>query len=513
MAVANKTGQGKVYLIGAGPGNPGLISVRGKELLDICDALVYDNLIPDELVVTAPRQTEKYFVGKSAGDHILSQDDICRLLVKLSREGKCVGRLKGSDPLIFGRGGEEARYLRDNGIEFEIVPGITAAVGAAAYAGIPCTDRKTASFVTFITGHRAEDSGYPAIPWEWVAKARNGTLALYMGVGEIEKIVHRLIGGGMDGKTPSAVIERGTFSTQRVFTTPLNSLAEKVKSEHIRPPAVFIIGETVNLRPHMQWLEGKPLAGIRIMVTRAADQAQEMYKSLRELGADVLPYPTIATEETVIPEAWQDIMAMADQHGWLIFTSENGVRYFFRQFLSRWKDIRHLSGVRIAAVGVGTASALARLHIAPDFIPSIATTASLASELKESGQTKGTPVLRVRGNLGDDRIEKTLTDAGAFVQPVRVYRTFFPEWPPGFRDKLFQYPPDLIAFTSGSTFDGLCHILGEDGVKEFTIGKIIASIGPSTSDHIRDRGIHTSLEADVHSIPGLIEKIIEHYAK
>ncbi|MEW5992971.1 MAG: uroporphyrinogen-III C-methyltransferase, partial [Candidatus Zixiibacteriota bacterium] len=390
---------GTVYLIGAGPGDPGLITVNGWQLLQSCDVVLYDNLVPDELVITLPLHVEKHYVGKRAGKPCYSQGEINSLMLKLAKTGKSVARLKGSDPLIFGRGSEEARFLKQNGIRFEIIPGVTSGIAAAAYAGIPCTDRDQSSFVLFVTGHKAREKQVSSVPWDWVAQAGGGTIVVYMGVTEIAGIVSKLIGAGLSGATPAAVVERGTLATQRVFTCTIEGLPETVTSNNVRPPAIFILGNVVNLRSHLEWFDRRPLMGVRVMVTRPADQAQEMYRQLRELGADVLPYPTIATEEVVDEKSRQAVDNISSDDPWLVFTSENGVRYFLKQHLGRFKDVRTLAHYKIAVVGQGTASALAKHHLKPDFVPSQATTAALAQELAESRTWDGNVVVRVRGTL------------------------------------------------------------------------------------------------------------------
>ncbi len=505
--------KGRVYLIGAGPGDPDLISVKGYERLQSCDAVVYDNLIPSELIVSLPRNIEKYYVGKKAGNHALPQDDINSLMGKLAKEGKIVVRLKGGDPFVFGRGGEEARYLKEHDIDFEIIPGIPAAVAASACSGIPATDREHASFVVYATGHKAKDKTTSDVPWEWIASAKKGTIVIYMGVIEIENIVSRLIQSGMSPDTPAAIVERGATPTQRIFTSSLRDLVKKVNEENIKPPALFIIGKVVSLRPYLQWFENKPLFGKRVMVTRPADQAQEMYKSLRELGAEVLTYPTIATEEYHDSEGWIAYKKADNNNRWLIFTSENGIRYFFEQFRKQIGDIRNLGGFKIAAIGYGTKRALDKMHLKPDFVPSKATTADLAREFTSKVQLKNATVIRVRGNLADDSVENILHESGANVIPLQVYKTFHPDWPEGLKEKLFEYPPDIITFTSGSTAYGLKTMLSENEIKILTDGAIIVSIGPATNKIIKSLGMQVDCEATEHNVPGVIDAIRKYYKK
>jgi len=505
--------KGKVYLIGAGPGDPDLISVKGYERLQSCDAVVYDNLVPSELIVTLAWNVKKYYVGKRAGNHALPQADINKLMVRLANEGKTVVRLKGGDPFVFGRGGEEARYLRENNINVEIIPGIPAAVAVSACSGIPGTDREHASFVVYATGHKAKDKTTSDVPWDWIALAKKGTIVIYMGVSEVENIIDKLINSGMSADTPAAIVEHGATASQRTFTSPLRELAKKAKAENVKPPALFIIGEVVNLRPYLQWFENKLLFGKRIMVTRPADQAQEMYKSLRELGAEVLAYPTIATEEHNDENGWMAYKKISSTNRWLIFTSENGVRYFFKQLRKQIGDIRNLGGFKIAAIGYGTLRALNKVNLKADFIPSIATTADLAGEFTSKVQLDDTTVVRVRGNLADDSIEKALHESGVEVIALQVYRTFHPGWPEGLKEKLSEYPPHVITFTSGSTAYGLKTTLSEDEVNELAERAMIVSIGPATSKIIKSLGMQVTCEATEHNVPGVIDAIRKYYKK
>jgi len=503
--------RGIVYLVGAGPGDPGLITAKGLELLERCDVVVYDNLIPDELLIMIDPTIEKHYVGKRAAKHALPQDQINELLLNLACEGKTVVRLKGSDPLIFGRGGEEAKYLHQHGIPFEIVPGVTAGIAVPAYSGIPCTDREYASMVTFITGHKAVDKEFTNVNWDRAAKIKNGTLVIYMGVGEIENIVNELISHGMSDDTPAAAIQHGTVPSQRVFTTILKELPSEVRKNNVKPPTIFVVGEVVNLHDDLSWFNKGPLFGKRIMVTRPPDQAFNMYRDLRNLGAEVMPYPTIATEPNIDDEGWKRFNNVKNDDKWLILTSENGVRYFFDQLLERYDDIRILANYKIAAIGYGTERAMKKHHLKADFIPSKSTGKILAKEFAEKFDLTKSTVIRTRGNLAEDHVENVLEKAGADVIPLTVYNTVNPSWPVNFKDRLFEYPPDIIIFSSGSTCSGLVGMLTDEELKELIKDKLIVSIGPSTTKIINSHGIDVSLEAKEHSIPGIIKELIEHY--
>ncbi len=507
---AEKKKIGIVYLAGAGPGDPELVTKKTYRLLRECDAVVYDNLVPDELVVSLPPTVQTYDVGKQAQKGCSKQEEINNLLVKLAKEGKSVVRLKGSDPLIFGRGGEEAKYLRQHNIPYEIVPGVTSAVAAAAYAGIPCTDRNVASSLLFVTGHKALEKQVSSVSWDWVAQAKQTTIVIYMGVGEIENIVGMLHQHGMKEDIPAAIIERGTYPSQRVIVTTVGELPRKVKQETVTSPALFIIGEAVMLRETLDWFMGKSLMGVRVMVTRPADQAGSIYHKLRELGAEVLPYPTIATREIIDTDAWKAFKASSSPQQWLLFTSENGVRYFFRQLFRHEYDIRTLGNFKIAVIGAGTQEALHKFGLQPDFVPSTATTAALAEEFPRFVQGSSTTVVRVRGNRSVENVDKAITVAGGVFIPMTVYETYYRKWSSNQKDKLLQRPPDVVMFTSGTTVEGLFENMTEQEITTTIASACIISIGPSTSHVIRSYKLPITVEAKQHTIPGMIEELVAY---
>lgn len=504
---------GKVYLIGAGPGDPELITVKGKRLLALCGAVIYDHLVPDELLTSLSAECKKYYVGKRAGKHTLSQDEINQLMVKLAQEGRTVARLKGGDPFIFGRGGEEASYLKEHGVPFEIVPGVTAGVAAPAFAGIPCTDRRAAQYVMFATGHRAADEKSDDVPWDKLAQAANGTLVIYMGVKEIVNTVPKLIESGMPGDTPAAAIQRGTYPSQKVVTGTLQELPQLIEAQNITPPVIFVIGDVVKLRPQVEWLKDKPLLGTRVLVTRAADQAQELYLTLRNLGAEVLPCPTIATIESEDSEGWRRYTCIAAAHRWLIFTSENGVRYFVKQFIARYGDIRALTEFKIAAIGEGTAKALRNNMLRADFMPSQATVSRLGEDFLNETQLHDAAVVRIRGDLSDSTLEDRLAEFGVDCVPITVYRTEHPTWPEGMKEKLFDYPPHAAIFTSGSTVEGLYINLSDNEVSQLLKECVIASIGPSTTQKVKEHGLTAAIEAKVHTVDQVVAELTDYFVK
>jgi uroporphyrinogen III methyltransferase/synthase len=502
---------GTVFLVGAGPGDPDLITVKGARRLAACDVVVYDNLIPDELIVMLPSSIECIYVGKKSSQHVLPQDEINQLLADLARRGKNVVRLKGGDPFVFGRGGEEAEYLAQQDIPFEVVPGITAGIAGPACAGIPVTDRRYVSSLTLMTGHKAADKDAPDESGALPGLRNDNTIVIYMGVAELEQNVKRLLDSGLSPGTPAAAIERGTLPTQRVVTASLAELPERVRQAGLKPPALFVIGDVVMLRETIDWYQNKPLSGLRVMVCRPADQAAWVYRELRDLGAEVMAYPTIATEENFDSTGWKRVFDLDARMRWLVFTSENGVRYFMKQWREQVGDMRALAAYRIAAVGFGTARALEAFTLKADFVPTKATTAELAGQMAAQLDLGGVAIVRVRGDLGDDRVEQILAETGASVVPLPVYRTIKLPWTDTMKEKLFAYLPDVVMLTSGSTVDGLVASLDAEELKRLTSGLFVVSIGPMTSDIIRGHGMTVSLEAQTHSISSMIEELIAHH--
>jgi uroporphyrinogen III methyltransferase/synthase len=488
-----------------------LISVKAKYLLEQCDAVVYDSLISYELVATLPAGVGRWYVGKKSGRHLVPQQDINELLVKLALKGKRVVRLKGGDPFVFGRGGEEAKHLAEHGIPYEVVPGIASGMAAPAFAGIPCTDREEASYVMFVTGHRAVGKATSSVPWDWVARARNGTVVIYMGVSEIDGIVERLLKGGMPPDRPVAAVERGTFPTQRVITTTLSKLPEKVAESGIRPPTIFVIGEIVYLQKKLDWFPRQPLSGVRVMVTQPGDQAVTLYRDLRECGAEVLAYPTISTVEDFHADEWDALNNIAADDRWLLFTSENGVRYFLGRWFSAVGDLRGLQAYKIAAVGAKTTLALRSRGIVPDFVPARPTTAALVEQIAEHVRLSKRVFVRVRGNLTDDYLERSLEQNGSEVLPLGVYRTIFARWPAEAKEKLLSYPPNAIIFTSSSAVGGFVANLEARELQQLTTGAIVLSIGPSTSKSVRAHGMTVALESKEGTTRSVVEELLAHY--
>ncbi len=473
-----------VFLVGAGPGDPGLLTLRAVELLGSADVVLYDRLIPPGALRHARVGAELIYVGKQGGGPQMPQEEIDRLLVEHGGAGKRVVRLKGGDPLVFGRGGEEALRLREAGIEFEIVPGITAGVAAPAYAGIPVTHRELASGVAFVTGH--EDPGKPESQLDWAALARfPGTLVFYMGVRALPRIAERLQAEGRPSNEPVAVVERGTLPGQRTVLATLGDVAEKAAG--IRAPAVTLVGPVAALHEDLAWLERRPLHGRTVAVTRARAQASPLAARLRELGAEVIEAPAIRTES--LPADVPDLAG----YDLLVATSPNGVRELF----GRIRDARSLAGLTVAAMGPGTARAFREHGIEADIVPQRSVAEGMVEALAEVDVGR---VLIARGREGRDVLPDALRERGAEVDVLALYETV-PE-PLDEAAVNAVAGADYVTFTSAST---VRHLLAAAGALPDTK---LASIGPATSAELRAHGREPDLEADPHTPDGLVDALV-----
>ena len=502
--------EGKVFLVGAGPGDTGLITVRGKQLIDSADAVVYDALANMALLPRGARETgrpELYYVGKRGGARdSVTQEEINALLIKLAREGKRVVRLKGGDPFVFGRGSEEAQALNDGSVSFEVVPGVTAGIAAPAYAGIPVTHRGLATSVTFVTGH--EDPAKPHTQTNWTALAKSGgTIVLYMGVKTLSSIASALIEGGMPAEIPAAAIQWGTHSRQRTIVATLDTIAAKAEEQNLTAPVVTVIGWSVVLRDELNWFEQRPLFGRRIVVTRATQQAPALGEKLRELGADVIEMPAtqIARLDLAPLRAAIDEISEND---WLIFTSQNGVAIFWEQLLGRGKDARALAGLKIAAVGPATAGALLEHGITVDVIPERFVAEGLIEMLRSRDDVAGSKVLYVTAEGAREVLSSELREMGADVRVIEAYRSI----PDGEgAEKLARAieagKVDLATFTSASAVRGYIDAVGED----LALKVPAASIGPQTSEALRDAGIEVKVDAEQSTIDGLVSAVLRAF--
>jgi len=499
--------EGKVFLVGAGPGDPGLITVRGKQLIDTADAVVYDALANSILLPPGARTTGRpklYYVGKRSGaKDTVTQDEINSLLVKLAREGKRVVRLKGGDPFVFGRGSEEAQAMNDASVSFEIVPGITAGIAAPAYAGIPVTHRGLSTSVTFVTGH--EDPAKPNTQTNWEALAKSGgTIVLYMGVKTLSNVSAALIGGGMPGDIPAAAIQWGTHPKQRTVVATLETLPAKAVEQNMSAPVITVIGWSVVLRDELNWFEGRPLFGRRIVVTRAAQQAAELSERLRELGADVIEMPATQLARLDLAPLRAEIDRLS-LYSWLIFTSKNAISIFWEQLLGAGKDARDLAGLNVAAVGPATAGALLEHGIAVDVIPNRFVAEGLIEMLQTRDDLGGAKVLYVTAEGARDVLPRALKDLGADVTRIEAYRSMVDgEGAEKLVRAIEAGNVDLVTFTSASAVRGYVDAVGKD----VALRVPAASIGSQTSDALREAGIVVKAQAEASTLDSLASAVV-----
>lgn len=507
--------RGCVFLVGAGPGDPGLITVKGLETLRQAEVVVYDHLANAELLKEARLDAELIYVGKRAGQHTFSQEEINQFLVEKAQAGKTVARLKGGDPFVFGRGGEEAMALAAAGVPFEVIPGVTSAVAAPAYAGIPVTHRGLASSFAVVTGHEDPTKAESTIDWQYLARGVD-TLIFLMGVGNLPEIVARLVEHGRAPETPAALVRWGTTARQETVAGTLADIAEKVKAAGLRPPAVAVIGQVVNLREHLGWYDRKPLFGKRVLVTRSREQASVLSRRLRKLGAEPVELPAITFEP---PEDYTPLDAAIRhirQYDWIIFTSTNGVRAFMERLWTLGWDARSLAKVKLAAIGPATATALEQCRLRADYVPDQYVAEAVAAGLCD---VRGQRILLPRADIARPALAIALREAGATVDEVTVYRTVLAEGVQGsassgdlvfptsedVRQMLAKNQIDVVTFTSSSTVRNLVALLG--GVKPLR-GALIACIGPITADTAREMGLRVDMVAEEYTIDGLIEVLI-----
>ncbi len=500
---------GKVYLVGAGPGDARLITVRGLECIQCADVIVYDNLVNPSLLRHARAAAELIFAGKTPKKHTFTQSETNALLVRKAGEGKVVTRLKGGDPFVFGRGGEEAQALREAGIEFEVVPGVTSAVAAPAYAGIPVTHRELASAFMVITGHEEPTKNNSAIDWAQVATFA-GTRVILMGVERIGEIATRLMSHGCAAETPVAMVRWGTTGQQQTIQATLATIGEAAERANLQPPAVTVIGEVARLREQLNWFERRPLFGQRIVVTRSREQASDLVRRLTDLGADVLEIPTIRIQRVKAIGPLRDAIKHIGVYDWLVFTSPNGVAAFFTEFFRCHDDVRELGLTKIAAIGSVTAEKLAELHLAVDLQPAEFTGEALLTEFKKSVSCENLKFLLPRADLADDKLAHGLTDLGAIVDDLNAYETV-PETDDrtGHRARLFQEGADIVTFTSSSTVVNFCNLVDTEALTKQFPNMRFASIGPQTTEAVRAKRLEIAVEAELHTIPGLVDAIVK----
>ncbi len=495
----------KVYLIGAGPGDPGLLTIKGKEILEKAHVVVYDALANSMLLQHVRPEAERIYVGKRANNHALPQEDINKLIIQKALEGKIVARLKGGDPYIFGRGGEEAEELLAAGVPFEEVPGISSTIAGPAYAGIPLTHRSFASSVTLITGH--EDPNKPGSVHNWDALARSAsTLVFVMGMKNLPDIAANLCKAGMSADTPAALVHWGTTAYHRSLVATLGTLAEEGKKQGFTNPSVIVVGHVVTLRDKLNWFEQKPLLGKSVVVTRAREQASGLASSLAELGAHVIQFPTIEIHDLDDYSAVNEHMARLEQYQWLVFTSVNGVKYFWKHLALREQDSRALHGIKIAAIGPATADALRERGINPDFIPERYVAEGIVEGMLALGM-KGQKILLPRAMEAREVLPDELRKAGAEVHVLPIYETK----PAGARkDEVLQALEeerlDCVTFGSSSTVDNFVSLIPVEKLKAYPKVKF-AAIGPITAKTLSNYGLPCHIQPDEYTIPQLVESL------
>lgn len=504
-----------VYLVGAGPGDPGLLTLRAKECLQTADTVIYDYLASDAVMRFAPADAKRIFVGKKGFSHHVTQPEIneCIIAEAQAEPNQKIVRLKGGDPFVFGRGGEEALALRAADIPFQVVPGITAGVAAPAYAGIPVTHRTVASSVTLITGHETPDKNALTIDWEHLAKGTD-TLCFYMGIRDLPMITSRLIEGGRPATTPVALVRWGTTPKQEVLTATLDTVVKAAEEAQFKAPAIIVVGDVVALRDKLQWFEDRPLFGRSVVVTRSREQASALSAKLRALGAQAIEFPTIELAarplDDTLRTAIENMAQVRGGYDWVVFTSANGVSCFFDLLAQAGRDARAFAGSHIAAIGPATAAALAQHGLTADLIPPRFVAESVAQSLCEAGVGQGSRVLLPRASAARDVLPALLEDAGAQVDVVPIYDTVIPnslDQTRALAQQLRDGDIDAVTFTSSSTARNFATLLkGEMEADEFArlmAGVKCVSIGPITSETMRSAEIPVDAEADPYTIVGL----------
>ena len=502
--------KGKVFLVGAGPGDPGLVTCRAKELIASADVVVYDYLVHPELLAWCRADCEKICVGKRPQRHSQPQEEIESLLVARAEAGRTVIRLKEGDPFVFGRGGEEARRLAADGIPFEVVPGVTAALAAGACAGIPLTRRNTSSALVFLTGHEDPKTHALATDWRRYGALPDATLAIYMGMGHLRLILSELMAGGLPPATPAAVVQWASLARQRSVTGTAATLADLAESRQLEAPAVILIGEVVRGHENVNRFEQLPLFGLRIVVTRAREQAGELRRKLESLGADVLELPLIDVRPKADRDTILEIFAEIGRYDWLVFTSANGVRHFFDLFLKEFRDLRALGVMRIACVGDATARLVRALHIEVEICPAGGTAAELAEAMIATHSLDSAKVLVITGNLNRETLVQNLEEGRAIVDTFQVYENVRADLTcDPVAGEFRQHGADAVLFASSSAVQAFAAqaaaLQPAAGMKRPLAG----SIGPRTSEAMRKAGICVEFEAKEASIDALVDALIE----
>ncbi len=488
----------KVYLVGAGPGDPDLITWKGRKLLAAADCVLYDHLANEHLLELTRKDCERIYVGKKKAVRAYPQEEICAMMIERARRGLTVVRLKGGDPLIFGRGGEELEALSDAGVPFEVVPGVTSPLGIAAYSGVPLTHRAHTKLVTFVTGHDAQGI-------DWAKVGQSETLVIFMGIAAIRDIAREIIGHGRSPDTPAIAVRWGTRPDQQTVAGTLANIADGIERSDMKPPATVIIGEVVALHDRFNWFEKLPLFGKRIIVTRAQDQAAEFSDRLRSLGAEAIELPVISIQPSSDAAPLDRAIEQLATYDWLIFTSVNGVRFFLDRLDGSKHDLRSLKA-RICAIGPATRRAVENLHLKVDLMPEEYVAESLVRAFAHE-ELEGKRVLLPRAAVARDLIPTELAKLGAEIDVVEAYRNVVPDDARSRAREIFaaSTKPHWVTFTSSSTVKNLLDIAGNAALK----GVRIASIGPVTSETLREQGLYVDSQANPYTLDGLIQALLD----
>ena len=497
-------------MVGAGPGDLGLVTQRARELIRHANVLVYDYLVHPDLVEWARSDCEVVYVGKKAGFHSMPQEEIEALLVKHAKAGKHVVRLKGGDPYVFGRGGEEARALAADGIAFEVVPGITAALAAGAYAGIPLTQRNTSSSLVLVTGHEDPTKHELQVDWPQLGALKNTTLAIYMGMSRLADILAGLQLGGLSADTPVAVVQWASLGRQRSAVGTVSDIVGRVKESGLKAPSVIFIGEVVTHQQTVDWFENLSLFGRRVVVTRTRGGNSVLRNKLEHLGAEVIELPLINVVPSVDREALVDVFSELGMYDWVVFTSANGVRIFFEHFLRAYDDIRALGLLRFACLGDATAKEIERHRVKVECKPKIATADGLAKALIETGSLDSAKVIAITGNLNRDNLVKKLEEARAIVDILPLYRTEKLDLSESAAAQDFrERGADAVLFASSSAADAYADQIDELSLATDATQPLFGSMGPQTSGSMKERGMAVDFESSEPGLAAFTEKLIE----
>ena len=504
---------GKVYLVGAGPGDPGLLTIKAQKCLEKADIVIYDYLANEQLLEYVNPEAECVYVGKKAGRHTMKQHEINKFLVESARKYTCVVRLKGGDPFLFGRGGEEALELLKNNICFEVVPGVSAGLAVPAYAGIPVTHRELASSVAFITGHEAQKARNSAsVDWKRIADSCD-TLVIYMGVKNLPNIAHDLISAGLSENTPVAMIREGTYNTQQTVTGTLHTIARHAQEHNMTPPAIIVVGNVVTLHEQLAWFENRPLFGKTVVITRNKTSEAKFSALLQHQGANIFHFPTIDIAEILPNKKLETALSNLNQYDWLLFTSGNAVRIFFERLFEQGNDMRSLHTIKIAVNGKPSAEKLREYYLKADFIPDLFTSEELVAGMLSKFSLAGTKILFPGSTLSNPSIAETLKNSGASVDVIPVYETKVATVDQNIvedlKSRVRDRKIDWISFTSSSTVENFVEIVGSDFLAEQKQNIPVASIGPVTTQSLEKHEFQPLVTAGEHTFAGLVDSLIQ----